>query len=233
MKYFRLYPFPDDMGQVPQAEELLKPYSYDAPNSIRNALSNNRLSDLLVPQGIPLKNKAKWTDLLTVAPVSFPFLIVSKKMLGILESIRLPEYFAHPVPVIKRDKVHEYYIFIAPKKFIRYINLETCEAKIITQQEFFPPVTILEEPVEVRSEEIFDRILQDVQPPRHLRIVRYELNPDAIEYDIFLLPGCVGQSQGYIVSEQLVKTIDSAGLAGVTFGPLERNPHHLLHPQQP
>ena len=224
MKYFRLYPSPDDMGCAPQAEELLKPYSYGAPNSIWNALTNNQLTDLLVPQGIPLKNKAKWTDLLTVSPIHSPFLVVSKKMLAVFESIRLPEYFSYPVSVMKRDKVQEYYIFIAPKRFIRYINLDTCEAHIITQQEFFPPVTILVEPVEIRSEAIFDRFERDIKPPRYLRIVRYELNPEVIEFDMFLIPGCVGQTHGYIVSEKLVDAVNSAGLTGVTFGPLEPNP---------
>ncbi|MFZ4633175.1 MAG: hypothetical protein ACOYNO_03105 [Saprospiraceae bacterium] len=228
MNYFSLRFDPEAMGIYPQAVGITEIYDIRMPNSFQNAATNNLLQQLLIPSKIHIKHNSKWTDRLSIGSISHPYLIISAKMLSVIQSVRTPNYYLYPVSVTKGQKTREYYIFVMEDQFIHYINLQTCMATLI--QKSSPDVT----PVDLiqatfTSHEDFLTQKSSLNPYSYFRITHFEMNPSAIEYDVFRLAQEVSAPASYFVSENFVTAADKANLTGIKFEPFPQEINSLYN----
>jgi hypothetical protein len=215
MNYFQLDFAPEELGFVPQDNGTIDKYERDHPNSVRRAPFRRPIGNLLLPEGIKFRAQSKFTDMLCLIPVHFPFLVVSDRFLEIIVRFRLPEpEVFRPLSVYKRTKKVDYNIIIAILRFPEYVVFNHTE--VIKKEHFTDKVEslYLNSPEEYRSLEAGIDYSKE-----YLTMYNFQLNTAAIQHDMFLLPRACGVPN-YIVSEAFVAAVREAKLTGIAFRPI-------------
>ena len=92
--------------------------------------NNNTPNSRMSFDGFKLHYRAKPTDILSVAMISAPYLVVSENFLNMIKKLKILKYQLHDATIYWRaDKTFKYYIFCLLKftEFIKYVNLEKTE----------------------------------------------------------------------------------------------------------
>ena len=139
---------PDQMGVFPQGKSLTGSYNFNAPNSVWNALGNNLLSNLWVPEGFEIQYRAKFSDRLSIVEIGFPFLIISPKAADIFLSYDILDPLVFSLKITKKGKVADYKIFIIQTQQPEYIDFQSSDFTL--NKHLFNIV----KPIEIESIEI-------------------------------------------------------------------------------
>jgi len=119
-----------DVGDFPQHQVMSlddEIYDYKASNSVHKILPNSFLDVIPNFNSIILSSRIVLTDKISSAPIPWYVLIVSDKLLKILESFNLPPYRVYRVPVLHDDKKIRGYNAIhilQPEDFVHEIVFE-------------------------------------------------------------------------------------------------------------
>jgi len=215
MNYIQLDFAPEELGFVPQDNGTIDKYERDHPDSVRRAPFRRPIGNLLLPEGIKFRAQSKFTDMLCLIPVHFPFLVVSDRFLDIILRFRLPEpEVFRPLPVYKRSKRVDYNVIIANRHFPEYVVFNHTE---VIKKEHFTGKT---ESFYLNSPEEFRRLGAEIDLAKeYLTLYNFQLNTSAIQHDLFLLPPSCGIAN-YIVSEAFVAAVREAKLTGIAFRPI-------------
>lgn len=79
MNYIQLAFAPEELGFVPQDNGTTDEYEQNHPDSVRRAYDRHPIGNLLLPAGIKFRPQSKFTDVLRLIEVGFPFLVVSDR----------------------------------------------------------------------------------------------------------------------------------------------------------
>lgn len=215
MNYFQLAFAPEELGFVPQDSGTTDEYEQNHPDSVRRAYDRHPIGNLLLPAGIKFRPQSKFTDVLRLIEVGFPFLVVSDRFLEIILRFRLPEpEVFRPLSVYKRTKKVDYNIIIAILRFPEYVVFNHTE--VIKKEHFTGKV----ESLYLNSPEEYRRLEAGIDYSKeYLTMYNFQLNTAAIQHDMFLLPRACGIAR-YIVSEAFVAAVREAKLTGIAFDPI-------------
>jgi len=209
MSYYYLTFNPDQMGVFPQGKSLTGPYNFNAPNSVWNAVGKNLLHNLWVPEGFEIQYRAKFSDRLCIAEISFPFLIISQKATDIFLSYDVLDPLVFKLKITKKDKTVDYNLFIVNTRQPEYIDFQSSGFAITKH------LSKVIEPVTIESLEDLNQKQRNLEYPLSIRLSNLVLKTDAIQQDMFLLPG-IGEAN-YIVSQRLKEHIERENLTGFGF----------------
>ena len=213
MNYFILKHAPEELGYVPQDSGIIGAYDINDPDSIRFAGWRHPVGNLLIPEGLKMRAQAKFTDFLSVR-ISLPFLVVSSRFLEVITQFRLPEPEVFGMPVYKRSKKVDYWIFIANLDFPEYVVFNNTE--VFRKEHFTGKV----ESLYLNSPEEYRHLEAGIDYAKeYLIMYNFQLNTAAIQHDMFLLPRACGIAR-YIVSEAFVAAVREAKLTGIAFDPI-------------
>ena len=213
MNYFILKHAPEELGYVPQDSGIIGAYNINDPDSIRFAGWRHPVGNLLRPEGLKLRAQAKFTDFLSVQ-IEPPFLVVSSRFLEVITQFRLPEPEVFGMPVYKRSKKVDYWIFIANLDFPEYVVFNNTE--VFRKEHFTGKV----ESLYLNSPEEYRRLEAGIDYSKeYLIMYNFKLITGAIQHDMFLLPRACGVAR-YIVSEAFVAAVREAKLTGIAFRPI-------------
>jgi hypothetical protein len=214
MKYFSLNHAPQELGYVPQDNGMTSVYNFNDPNSIRNAWLRHPVGNLLVPPGLKMRPQAKFTDFLCVQ-VGHPFLVISPRFLEVIMQFRLPKPEVFAMPVYKKDKKVDYHIFIANLRFPEYIVFNNTE---VIRKDHFTSQT---KSLYLNSPEEYKKLESEIDYTKeYLTAYNCQLNKDAIQHDLFLVPAPCGLPPRYIVSELFAEAVQKSNLTGIKFEPI-------------
>jgi hypothetical protein len=217
MNYFTLTFAIADLGHVPQNNGIIGNYSFTAPNSVYNGKWGCPVGDLWVPEGLNLRPKSKFTDMLFITEISFPLLVISPVFLDLLKKLVIPPILeVFPVQAIKAGKAVPYFVVISNPTYAEYYDFDTTE--------FIIEDTVKQEttPLTVKNVAEYLRIKAATIPPVFFGTRKIRLDTSKIEFDFFRLP-VGGGVPFYIVSDRFVESVKSAGLTGIEFEPIEKN----------
>ena len=98
----------------PQHQEMLGPYDYDAPDSIKHLRDCNFDFADFEPnfRTVVLDKRAKATDLISSVPIPKVGHIVSTRFLDLLREFKLPPHRLYPVPMIHKGEPVDGYWFV-------------------------------------------------------------------------------------------------------------------------
>jgi hypothetical protein len=166
----------------PQNTKMSSGYDYTAPNSVR------KLKSWRFPESDPnfesiiVTNGAKLTDYISSVPIPYYVKIVSKKLLDILLSFKIPPHRVYEMSVIhKEERIEGYYglYLLDNKEYYEYIDFEKSIlwiTEIITHKK----IKLLEVKT---AEELFAKALELVKQNTRLTIWAENLVMQDMFYD--------------------------------------------------
>lgn len=213
------------IGEYPQhqtmgCDENGISYDYKAANSVYQIRSDRFLDITPNFNSIILSRKIKITDKISSSPILWYVMLVSPKLLNLLQLFNLPPHQIYSVPIIHGKKNIAGYSalhILIPEEFIQEVVFE--KSKFWVRK----GIGIMYEKVEelqINSAtdltEAYNRIQQ---PSRQLRVQAeyFSLRQDFLEkMDLFAIPGRAFP-QAFYVSSKLRDAIEKEGCTGLRF----------------
>jgi hypothetical protein len=220
MKYYKLEHNIADLGACPQDKGIVNTgrYSMYDPDALWDFNFNTNTNGLKAPEGILLRHNAKFIDFMQLNCASFPYLVISDRLLELVLNLKLPAHSITPVKITKRDKAIHYNIFISKAYFAEYLNFNLCQFYTYRFDDVKGPYNRI--PVAIPNAQFFWDVLNNTIRPLYFSGTNIVLDTSVIEYDIFRLPNALGIAN-YIVSEKLAEAVTKAGFTGIQFVPFD------------
>jgi hypothetical protein len=219
MKYYKIEHDANNLGAVPQDKAVIGNYfAIEHPDTINRAKHRQPIGNLLLPEGIQLYPRSKFTDLLRLVHITYPLWVISARFVDLLSKFQIeqPEVFG-PLPVMNTKKQEDYYVFGATRRFPEYVCYDALEATLSRWDGANKREFVLNN---VQDYLAIANLPKDDEAIYFKEGYRPRLNSKIIQHDLFLLPPYFRIIK-YIASERLVEAIVSAKLTGMVFEELE------------
>jgi hypothetical protein len=209
-----------DVGDFPQHQVMSldgETYDFKASNSVHKILPNSFLDVIPNFNSIILSSRIILTDKISSAPIPWYVLIVSDKLLKILESFNLPLYRVYRVPVLHSGKKITGYNAIhilQPDDFVHEVVFERSKFWVTT---LFGEEKI--EELQIDSVADLEKAYQTQKDEAQLdvRAEYFSMRKEFLEkMDLFALPGTAFPVRFYI-SSALRNEIERAKCTGLRF----------------
>ena len=210
----------EGVGDFPQHQTMSmdsETYDYKALDSVHKLLPNSFLEVAPNFNSIILSSRIILTDNISSAPIPWYVLIVSDKLLMILENFNLPPYRVYPVPVIHDgQKITNYKAvhILQPDEFVHEVVFE--------RSKFWATKSFENEKVEelqIYSVADLDKAYQTQEGKNHLQVRAeyFSMRKEFLEkMDLFALPSSAFPVRFY-VSSKLRDEIEQAKCTGLRF----------------
>ncbi|MEO1515250.1 MAG: hypothetical protein AAFV95_09560 [Bacteroidota bacterium] len=196
--------------------DILYPYHFDLPKSLRKYRVGIDKGDVFLPPGIKLRAGKKFDDLMSFINIRPPYLVISPTFFDFLQDFRLPELHVQDLKVVKRTKYQMY----------RFVFSRTVEhdAIVYPQSHFHiedcskTPATFTDVSFESAQE-----MIQREEGLGGFKVIgsnKVVIDFSRVPYDFFRLPW-ISRVMGYVVSENLKNAIEKSNLTGIRFHSLE------------
>ena len=211
MKYYLLSGDFDQAGRTPQSNGIIGEYNFYWPNALyRISSSRKKVEEVKLPEGIKLHYRAKFTDMLILSIISFPFVVCSKKFFAVLQQFDLPECNTQSIKVVKRSR-EENYVF-SYTNHIAYEILDFKQTQFAWESEHRGRYELLD----INSAKEYIHLHED-SSNSFIRIVDSPiLRSFEGQADLIRLPQCC-LIHRYLVSERLIEKLVSEQLTGFKF----------------
>jgi hypothetical protein len=219
MKFYLMETDSSQVGMFPQAVVKVH-YLVNHPNAIWALSYGTSVDNLIVPEKLNLVNKALWTDLLGIAMINFPFMVVSQRFWEKIQTMRLPPNAkGFPITVERRDKQMPYYVVWLGYPMYDYIDFTLSKIVLKKLFRFEGEVKITEEPIlNIKNADDFISHFNSALLDGSGAVVCTNpiLKKEGIQHDIFFTGRGTVIAQ-YIVSQQFVDAMAEENLTGVKF----------------
>jgi len=173
-----------------------------------------RIKSLWVPEGMEIRNQAKFADILIFASISFPYLILSDKFVQAISKLQLPNNFIYPLNVTKGEKTLKYNIFISRIDFAEYIDFQN--SVFYSYQFSSTQGPINQKEISISNHNEYWKVINNLTGDNNINASKIVLKTNNIELDMFRLPRGLSEAS-YLVSELFVEIALKSGLKGLDF----------------
>ena len=206
MRFYKMEPkYGDEVGKTfPQSQDVISDLHYDSPNHLRNVWGKFP-DDVYIPDSI-LNSKARFTDLISSSPISYP--ILSEKLKKIIEANGKTGLEFHSTYVIQKQIKVKYWIMNGYEYDYRYINFEESLINVVGIGR------VVLDQLHLKKKEGFEMAKESIKSPQSIWISKLVLKSGIKEALIIIDKSPGGK---FYFSEKLKNIIENAGCTGIKF----------------